>query len=110
LEPGTGVRNWGLRGIGAGEAALSQRRCSARCKKVLVLEEPRRAVVDSYALPAMVFWGLSKRAIQLLQYVGRRRTRVLLVTVVYEYIVHWRRGRIPGSQLAGRGGRDARAW
>ncbi|WP_156328032.1 type II toxin-antitoxin system VapC family toxin [Pyrodictium delaneyi] len=59
-------------------------------------EKPRKVIVDTYVLLAMAFGELGEKASQLLQDVRRGRIVGLLpVTVAYEYIVHWRRGRIP---------------
>ena len=59
-------------------------------------ERPRKLVVDTYTLLAKAFGELGKRAAQLLQDVRRGRIVELLpVIVAYEYIVHWRNGRIP---------------
>ncbi len=60
-------------------------------------EEPRKVVVvDTYALLAMAYRELGVDAVRLLQGVGRGRVKGLIpVTVVYEYVVHWLRGRIP---------------
>ncbi len=53
-------------------------------------------VVDTYALLAMAYGELSSRAIQVLQGIRRGHVKgILPVTVVYEYLVHWYRGRIP---------------
>ena len=61
-------------------------------------EKPRKVVVDAYALLAMAFGELGEKATQLLKDVRRGRVVGLLpATVVYKYIVHWRRGRIPPS-------------
>ena len=59
-------------------------------------EEPRRVVVDTYALLATAYGELGTNAARLLQEVRRGRVKGLIpVTVVYEYVVHWLRGRIP---------------
>ena len=59
-------------------------------------EKPRKVVVDTYALLAMAYGELGADAVRLLQGVRRGRVKGLIpATVVYEYVVHWLRGRIP---------------
>ncbi len=56
----------------------------------------RIIVIDTYALLAMAYGEVSDRAAQALQDVRRGRiVGVVPVTVAYEYLVHWHRGRIP---------------
>ncbi len=53
-------------------------------------------IVDTYALLAMAFGELSDVATQTLQSIRSGRVvGVVPVTVVYEYLIHWHRGRIP---------------
>lgn len=57
----------------------------------------RRVVVDTYALMAIVFDEVSERAREVLMRIRDGGVEGLVpVTVVYEYAVHWFRGRIPG--------------
>lgn len=59
-------------------------------------ETPETVVVDTYALLAMAYGELSSTASRVFQNIRRGRIRgIIPVTVVYEYIVHWYRGRIP---------------
>lgn len=60
-------------------------------------KKPRKTViVDTYALLAMAFGELSRTASQVLQDIRNGRVvGVVPVTVAYEYLVHWHRGRIP---------------
>jgi len=59
-------------------------------------EEVREVVVDTYALLAMVFDEVSARARDVLEGIRWGRVKGLLpVTVAYEYVLHWLRGRIP---------------
>jgi len=53
-------------------------------------------VIDTYALLAMAYGELSNTAREVLLSVRKRRVKGLVpVTVAYEYLVHWHRGRIP---------------
>ena len=53
-------------------------------------------VIDAYALLAMAYGELSNTAREVLLSVRKRRVKgLVLVTVAYEYLVHWHRGRIP---------------
>lgn len=53
-------------------------------------------VVDTYALLAIVYDEVGARARSVLEGIRRGRIRGLVpVTVAYEYMVHWLRGRIP---------------
>ena len=59
-------------------------------------KERRLIVVDTYALLAMAFGELSEVAAQTLKSIRSRRVvGVVPITVAYEYLVHWHRGRIP---------------
>lgn len=59
-------------------------------------EGVREVVIDTYALLAIVYDEVGARARNVLENVRRGRVRGLIpVTVAYEYIVHWLRGRIP---------------
>jgi len=56
----------------------------------------RLVIVDTYTLLAMAFGELSDVATQTLQSVRSGRiVGVVPITVAYEYLVHWYRGRIP---------------
>ena len=60
-------------------------------------EEPKRVVVDTYALLAIVYDEVGSKARRVLEGIRVRRVEGLVpVTVAYEYVVHWHRGRIPG--------------
>ncbi|UNQ73906.1 type II toxin-antitoxin system VapC family toxin [Infirmifilum sp. NZ] len=59
-------------------------------------EEVREVIVDTYALLAMVFDEVGARARDILEEIRWGRVKGLLpVTVAYEYVLHWLRGRIP---------------
>jgi predicted nucleic acid-binding protein len=59
-------------------------------------KEPRRVVVDTYTLLAIVYDEVGGGARRILEGVRRGRVEGLVpVTVAYEYVVHWLRGRIP---------------
>lgn len=56
----------------------------------------REIVIDTYTLLAIVYDEISNRARNILDSIYRRRIiGVIPITVVYEYIIHWLRGRIP---------------
>ncbi len=62
-------------------------------------EAPGAVVVDTYTLLAMAYGELSKTATRILRGIRQGRIRgIIPVTVVYEYLVHWHRGRIPALQ------------
>ena len=53
-------------------------------------------VVDTYALLSMAYGEVGSKAKEILEGIKRREViGVLPVTVIYEYAVHWYRGRIP---------------
>lgn len=59
-------------------------------------EAPGAVIVDTYALLAMAYGELSTTAARILRGIRQGRVRgIIPVTVVYEYLVHWHRGRIP---------------
>ncbi len=59
-------------------------------------EKPRKVVIDTYTLLAIVYDEVGENARKILDGVRRGRIEGLIpVTVAYEYIVHWLRGRIP---------------
>jgi len=59
-------------------------------------EEVKEVIVDTYALLAIVFDEVSARARDVLEGIRWGRVKGLLpVTVAYEYVLHWLRGRIP---------------
>jgi len=54
-------------------------------------------VVDTYALMAMVFGELSRRAEEVMLAIYRGETRgVIPPPVAYEFALQWCKGRIPG--------------
>jgi len=62
----------------------------------LEAERLRRVVVDTYTLIAMAYDEVGERARDVLNGIRRGRIEGLIpITVVYEYVVHWLRGRIP---------------
>ena len=53
-------------------------------------------VIDTYALLSMAYGEVGSKAKEVLEEIRRGKViGVLPVTVIYEYIVHWHRGRIP---------------
>jgi len=62
----------------------------------LEAERLRRVVVDTYTLIAVAYDEVGERIRDVLNGIRRGRIEGLIpITVVYEYVVHWRRGRIP---------------
>jgi len=62
----------------------------------LEAERLRRVVVDTYTLIAIAYDEVGERARDVLNGIRRGRIEGLVpATVVYEYVVHWLRGRIP---------------
>lgn len=60
-------------------------------------ENIKEIVVDTYALLAIVYDEVSENAKKVLEAMRRGKIKGLIpVTVAYEYIIHWLRGRIPG--------------
>jgi len=60
-------------------------------------ENIKEIVVDTYALLAIVYDEVSENAKKVLEAMRRGEIKGLIpVTVAYEYIIHWLRGRIPG--------------
>lgn len=60
------------------------------------MEREREVIIDTYTLLAIAYDEVSRKAYEILENVRDRKIRGLIpVTVVYEYIVHWLRGRIP---------------
>ena len=60
-------------------------------------KEVREVVIDTYTLLAIVYDEVSDNARSVLEGIHRGVIRGLIpVTVAYEYIIHWLRGRIPG--------------
>lgn len=60
-------------------------------------EELKKVVVDTYALLAIVYGEVGENARKILEDIRRGRVKGLIpFTVVYEYVVHWLRGKIPG--------------
>ena len=60
------------------------------------MEITRTVIIDTYALLAMAYGELSRTASEILQGVRQGSVRgIVPITVVYEYLVHWYRGRIP---------------
>ena len=58
--------------------------------------EDEKVVVDTYALLAIVYDEVPARAAELLERVRRKAVRGFIPpTVIYEYVVHWLKGRIP---------------
>jgi len=56
----------------------------------------KEVIIDTYTLLAIVYDEVSNRARNVLEDIRRGRTRgILPITVVYEYIIHWLKGRIP---------------
>ncbi|MCD6244475.1 MAG: PIN domain-containing protein [Candidatus Korarchaeota archaeon] len=56
-----------------------------------------KVVVDTYALLAMAFGELPRRAERAMMAIRRREVEgVVPPTVPYEFAVHWSRGRLPG--------------
>ena len=65
-------------------------------------EALRKVVVDTYALLAMALDVVGGRALGVLRGIRDRRIVGLLpVTVAYEYVVHWLRGRVPALKSLG---------
>ncbi|ABM80486.1 type II toxin-antitoxin system VapC family toxin [Hyperthermus butylicus] len=59
-------------------------------------EKAKKVIIDTYTLLAMAYGELSSTAASLLEQVRERRVvGIIPVTVAYEYLVHWHRGRIP---------------
>mgnify|MGYP001772877990 CR=1 FL=1 len=59
-------------------------------------ERLRKVVVDTYALLAIVYDEVGDNARNVLEGIRRGEIEGLIpTTVVYEYVVHWLRGRIP---------------
>ncbi len=57
----------------------------------------RKVVIDTYTLLAIVYDEVSENARKVLDEIRRGGIEGLIpVTVAYEYVVHWLRGRIPG--------------
>ena len=57
----------------------------------------REVVIDTYTLLAIVYDEVGENARRMLDDVRRGRVGGLIpLTVAYEYVVHWLRGRIPG--------------
>ncbi len=57
----------------------------------------KEIIIDTYALLAIVYDEVSGKAKRILEEIHRGSIRGLIpVTVVYEYVIHWMKGRIPG--------------
>jgi len=62
----------------------------------LEAERLRKVVVDTYTLIAIVYDEVGERARDVLNSIRMDRIEGLIpITVVYEYLVHWFRGRVP---------------
>ncbi len=60
-------------------------------------EKIREVVIDTYALLAIVYDEVAEKAKKVLEDIHSGRIKGLVpVTVAYEYIIHWLKGRIPG--------------
>lgn len=60
-------------------------------------KKSREVVIDTYALLAIVYDEVGDNARRVFNEIRRGSVKGLIpVTVAYEYIIHWFRGRIPG--------------
>jgi predicted nucleic acid-binding protein len=58
-------------------------------------EKLEKIIIDTYALMAIVYDEVSDKAREILESIRRGEIKGLIpVTVVYEYVIHWLRGRI----------------